>query len=143
MWMDTLPTSPVLSLSNAITLVVRIARPYLRGATSPRLVAYHSCSQPSFLAFCLDGLPAIYTIYIPCIPFIYSMYKCKYIHIWRAARNVKIPPAKNYVANACQRTEGAMQQPQVHTARRHAYASSPYLAEISARSPRKLNIFSI
>ena len=29
-------------------------------------------------------------------PFIYSMYVYNYIHMWRAARNVKNPPANNY-----------------------------------------------
>ena len=35
---------------------------------------YHSCWRASFLAFCLCGRPAIYTIYITYISCIYSMY---------------------------------------------------------------------
>ena len=34
----------------------------------------HCCWRASFMAFCLGGRPAIYTIYIPCILCIYSMY---------------------------------------------------------------------
>ena len=90
----------------------------------------HSCWRASFLAFCLGGRPTIYTLYIPYISFIYSMYiqVCldnsdwlgvakvseleripsykgpsyrdkpvfNYLHIWRAARYVKNPPANNY-----------------------------------------------
>ena len=56
----------------------------------------HSCWRASFLAFCLGGRPAIYTIYIPYISLIYSMYISNYMHIWRATRNVKITPANNY-----------------------------------------------
>ena len=56
----------------------------------------HSCWRASFLAFCLGGRPAIYTIYIPYISMIYSMCTYNYIHIWRAARNVKNSPANNY-----------------------------------------------
>ena len=60
--------------------------------------AIHSCWLASFLAFCLGGRPAIYTIYIPYISLIYSIYTYNYMHIWRAARNVKITPANNYAA---------------------------------------------
>ena len=56
----------------------------------------HSCWRASFLAFCLGRRPAKYTIYIPYISFIYSMYIYNYIHIWQAARNVKNSPANNY-----------------------------------------------
>ena len=58
----------------------------------------HSCWQASFLAFC-----RIYIIYIPLISFIYSMYTYNYIHIWRAARTVKNPPASNYAEDAKER----------------------------------------
>ena len=61
--------------------------------------ANHSCWRTSFLAFCLGGRPAIYTIYIPYVSFIHSRYIYNYMHIWRAARNVKNPPANNYAAN--------------------------------------------
>ena len=54
--------------------------------------ADHSCWRASFLAFCLGGRPAIYTINIPYISFIYSMYIYNYLHIWRAARNVQNRP---------------------------------------------------
>ena len=56
----------------------------------------HSCWRASFLAFCLGGRPAIYNIYVPYISCMYSMYIYNYVHIWRAARNVKNPPANNY-----------------------------------------------
>ena len=62
-------------------------------------LSHHSCWRASFLAFCLGGRPAIYTINIPYISFIYSMYIYNYLHIWRAARNVKNPPANNYVSH--------------------------------------------
>ena len=56
----------------------------------------HSCWRASFLAVCLGGRPATYTIHIPYISCIYSMYN--YIDIWRAVHNVKNPPANN---NGC------------------------------------------
>ena len=59
----------------------------------------HSCWLASFLAFCLGGRPAIYTIYIPYISLIYSIYIYNYMHIWRAARNVKTTPANNYASD--------------------------------------------
>ena len=52
-----------------------------------------------FLAFCLGGRPTIYTIRIPPISLIYSMYIYNYSHVWRAARNCKNPPANNYGAS--------------------------------------------
>ena len=39
----------------------------------------------------------MYTIYIPYILFIYSMYIYNYIHILRGTRNVINSPANNYV----------------------------------------------
>ena len=60
--------------------------------------AGHTCWWESFSAFCPGGRPAIYTIYIPYTPFIYSMYTYRYIHIWRAARNVINSPANNFAA---------------------------------------------
>ena len=55
----------------------------------------HSCWRASFFTFCLGGRPVIYTIYKPYISFIYSMYIYNYILIWRAAHDVKHPPANN------------------------------------------------
>ena len=69
----------------------------VKAAASTHTIQQHSCWRASFLAFCLGRRPAIYTIYIPYISFIYSMYIYNYLHIWRAARNVKNPPANNYV----------------------------------------------
>ena len=59
------------------------------------LPQHHSCWRASFFAFCPGGRPAIYTIYIPYISLIYSIYIYNYMHIWRAARNVKTTPANN------------------------------------------------
>ena len=53
------------------------------------------------MALYLGGRPAIYSIDIPYISLVYSMYIYKYIHILRAARNVNNPPANNYVARGC------------------------------------------
>ena len=61
---------------------------------------HHSCWRASFLGFCLGGRPAIYTIYIPYISFLYSMYIYNYMHIWQAARNVKNPPANSYAIHS-------------------------------------------
>ena len=61
-------------------------------------VAMHRCWRASFLAFCRGGQPAIYTIAIPYLSIVYSMYTYNYLHVWRAARKVKTPPADNYVA---------------------------------------------
>ena len=65
------------------------ARHYLR--TVIRDTTYHSCWRASFLAFCLCGRPAIYTIYIPYTSLIFSMYTYNYTHIWRAARKCQKP----------------------------------------------------
>ena len=70
---------------------------YRSTTTMQRTLLEHSCRQASFLSFCLCGRPAIYTIYVPYISCIYSMYIYNYIHTWRAARNVERPPANNYV----------------------------------------------
>ena len=71
---------------------------------------HHSCWRASFLAFCLGGRPAICTIYIPDISFIYPMCIYNYLHLWRAARNVKNPPASNYAAHCGKR----LCSPQLH-----------------------------
>ena len=55
------------------------------------MTGVQTCALPIF-----DRLPAMYTIYIPYISLIYSMYIHKYIHIWRAAYNSRNLPAKNY-----------------------------------------------
>ena len=74
-----------------------------RCCTSETLVTLevncHSCWRASVLAFCRGGRPVICIIYIPCISCTYSMYIYTYIHIWRAARNVKNLPANNYVTS--------------------------------------------
>ena len=62
----------------------------------PRPCRQHSCRRASFLAFCLCGRPAIYTIYKPYRSCIYSMLIYNYTHIWWATRNVKNPPANSY-----------------------------------------------
>ena len=45
-------------------------------------IAKHSCWRASFLAFCLGGRPAMYTMYIPYISCVYSMYIYTTIHIF-------------------------------------------------------------
>ena len=72
---------------------------YRSTTTMQRTLLEHSCRQASFLSFCLCGRPAIYTIYVPYISCIYSMYIYNYIHTWRAARNVKNAPTNNYEAH--------------------------------------------
>ena len=71
-----------------------------------RCAMHHSCWRASFLAFCLGGRPAICTIYIPDISFTYPMYIYNYLHLWRAARNVKNPPANNYAMHHTHRCGG-------------------------------------
>ena len=80
------------------TLVSRMFASTLRkkASLSHKYAFQHSCWRAWFLAFCLGGRPAIYTRYIPYISFIYSMYIYNYMHVWRAARNVRDPPANNY-----------------------------------------------
>ena len=57
-----------------------------------------SCWRASFLPYVLTGGPP----YILCaclIYHVYTMYIYNSIHIWRATRNVKNPPANNYGPN--------------------------------------------
>ena len=63
-------------------------------------VLCHSCWWALVDIFCFLSWRAarhVYYIHTLNISFIYSMYIYSCIHIWRAARNVKNPPANNYV----------------------------------------------
>ena len=73
----------LLQLKGVSNLLIR------RNSSTTIGAPHHSCWRASFLAFCLGGRPAIYTIYIPYTSFIYSMYIYNYIHTWLAACNVK------------------------------------------------------
>ena len=109
--------------------VVKLDAGY-QNAWSPcvQYACHHSFWRASILAFCLGGLPAIYTIYTPCISFICSMYVYNYIHIWRAARNVKKTPANNYVRHPSDEASDIVLQlhipPKLRSSMRYCMATS-------------------
>ena len=91
------------SKSNCVWLI-RCAHAFVLFIVAVALASPHhiAVGGRNFWLFVLAGGP-------PYIPFIYSMYICNYLHIWRAARNGKNPSANNY--DGCCRTQASQSTP--------------------------------